>query len=425
MRTSLKISEDKCFDVTSPSASPDYAKRDPSQLYEWSLDDFDIGKTLGRGQHGKVFLARERRSGYLVAIKRMKKMSIIRSNMDRQIMTEIEIQSHFRHPNVLRVFCHFTDVENIYIVLELAGYGEVYYMVCREGRFEEEKAAGFVGQVCCGLSALHAKKVIHRDIKPENLLIGHDCTLKLADFGWSTRALSGRRKTLCGTKDYIAPEMAAKKVYNEKIDVWMVGILTFEFVHGNPPFCEDDLAKQCEVIQRGQYTINEELSEHCKDFISKCLTMEHEKRPTIDEMLDHIWLKKHRHLNNPYIGSYYSAILKDAEAAAEIEEKAKELRMQREQFEESQAQMEAATKENEQCTTSDNPNDQTNSESSSTVKRPFDKTGLSSAIKAKRPSIPCDVPPRIHESEEDVTSDEDEFDRGFGCTENYIDSSQS
>lgn len=86
------------------------------------------------------------------------------------------------------------------------------------------------------LKYLHSKHVIHRDIKPENLLLGLDGELKIADFGWSVHAPGNRRKTMCGTLDYLPPEMVEGKDHTERVDHWALGVLTFEFLNGFPPF---------------------------------------------------------------------------------------------------------------------------------------------------------------------------------------------
>lgn len=90
------------------------------------------------------------------------------------------------------------------------------------------------------LAYLHSKHVIHRDIKPENLLIGLDGELKIGDFGWSVHAPSNRRRTFCGTLDYLPPEMVEGKDHNEKVDHWALGVLAYEFLCGRPPFEEKD-----------------------------------------------------------------------------------------------------------------------------------------------------------------------------------------
>ena len=105
-------------------------------------------------------------------------------------------------------------------------------------RFDEGKAAEYVYQTIKALMYLHSKNVIHRDIKPENLLNCHG-TIKLSDFGWSAHAVEDKRKTMCGTLDYLPPEMVNRVSYNHKVDIWSIGILAFEFLTGKPPFESD------------------------------------------------------------------------------------------------------------------------------------------------------------------------------------------
>jgi len=129
------------------------------------------------------------------------------------------------------------------MILEYTPGGELYKELKESpgGRFDEPKCANIIFQVTKALSYIHSKDVIHRDIKPENLLRSFN-TIKLADFGWSCHAPSNRRKTLCGTLDYLPPEMCAyghsSDPYDKTIDIWSVGVLAYELATGSPPFEE-------------------------------------------------------------------------------------------------------------------------------------------------------------------------------------------
>jgi serine/threonine protein kinase len=175
---------------------------------------------------------------YILAVKCLYKSEIVQSRVEKQIRREIEIQQNLRHPNVLRLYGYFHDEKRIFLMLEFAGKGELYKQLTKYGSFSERRSAVYIDQMADALSYLHSKHVIHRDIKPENLLLGINGELKIGDFGWSVHAPSSRRTTLCGTLDYLPPEMVEGREHNEKVDYWALGVLTYEFIVGSPPFEE-------------------------------------------------------------------------------------------------------------------------------------------------------------------------------------------
>ena len=130
-----------------------------------------------------MYLAREKKSQFIVALKVLFKAQLQQSNVEHQLRREVEIQAHLRHQNILRLYGYFYDKEKIYLILEYAAKGELYRELQRQGKFSEAQTATYMVQLARALAYCHSKHVIHRDIKPENLLVGLNGELKIADFG--------------------------------------------------------------------------------------------------------------------------------------------------------------------------------------------------------------------------------------------------
>ncbi len=186
---------------------------------------------------GNVYLCRLKdHKNFIVALKVLQKSQLMKAGVEHQLRREIEIQSHLRHKNILRMFGYFYDDKRVYLILEYAPKGELYKELTRRGRFSERRAAQYISSIAEALDYCHRKHVIHRDIKPENLLLGYKGDVKISDFGWSVHAPSSRRTTLCGTLDYLPPEMIENKDHDHTVDIWSLGVLTYEFLCGHPPF---------------------------------------------------------------------------------------------------------------------------------------------------------------------------------------------
>jgi serine/threonine protein kinase len=164
--------------VSPPRRSAEPAESRPQQL-QFSLQDFDIGRPLGRGKFGNVYLAREKKSKFVVALKVLFKNQLSNANVEHQLRREIEIQSHLRHPNILRLYGYFYDETRVYLILEYAAQGELYKSLQMRGHFTEAETATYIAQLAHALDYCHTKHVIHRDIKPENLLVGLTGELKV------------------------------------------------------------------------------------------------------------------------------------------------------------------------------------------------------------------------------------------------------
>jgi len=251
---------------------------------KWKLSDFEIGKPLGRGKFGIVYLAREKRSKVLVALKVLFKNQLQSSGIEHQLKREIEIQAHLKHKNILRLYGFFYDKNRVYLILEYAPGGELYKLLKQEKTFSEPVAARYILSLVDALQYCHSKHVIHRDIKPENLLIGAGGELKISDFGWSVHAPHSRRSTLCGTLDYLSPEMIEGKQHDEAVDRWSLGVLLYEFLVGRPPFEAEDERETTARIAQVQLDLPSQLSEEAKDLLSRLLVYDPKQRMSLEEV---------------------------------------------------------------------------------------------------------------------------------------------
>ncbi|KAL8141262.1 hypothetical protein V2J09_007283 [Rumex salicifolius] len=298
------------FKIPRPNQKPPQQRKQSQQQQpqkpqipprNWSLDDFEIGKPLGRGKFGRVYLAREVKSKFVVALKVIFKEQIEKYRLHHQLRREIEIQKDLHHPNVLRLHGWFHDEERIFLILEYAFHGELYKLLRKHGHLPEKQAATYIASLTQALAYCHDKNVIHRDIKPENLLLDHEGRLKIADFGWSVQS-KNKRHTMCGTLDYLAPEMVEKKAHDYAVDNWTLGVLCYEFLFGAPPF--EAQSQQDTFLRISKVDLNfpsePNVSEDAKDLISRLLVKDSSKRLSLQKIMDHAWITKNANPTGVY-----------------------------------------------------------------------------------------------------------------------------
>ncbi|XP_054722405.1 aurora kinase C-like [Uloborus diversus] len=288
----VPASSNSSASAAQPPSSSNSTSASETEKKKWTLEDFDIGKPLGRGKFGNVYLAREKRSKFTVALKVLFKSQLKNHGVEHQLRREIEIQSHLKHPNVLRLFAYFYDDARVYLVLEYAAGGELYKVLREKKRFDESTAAKYISKIAGALKYCHSKNVIHRDIKPENLLLSATGEVKIADFGWSVHAPSSRRTTLCGTLDYLPPEMLDSRPYDHKVDLWCLGVLCYEFLVGRPPFESESTERTILLIKNITLGYPADVSPEAQNFISRLLRKNPAERMSINHILQHPWIVK-------------------------------------------------------------------------------------------------------------------------------------
>lgn len=261
----------------------------------WSLSDFEIMSKIGEGRFGKIYLAKEIRTQFLVAIKCLAKDAILAHDLKHQVQREVEIQSFCRHKNITRLYAYFWDDQRIFLVLEYANGGDLYGLMKRSGsHLPEPTVARLAYGIALGLSYLHEQGFIHRDIKPDNILL-HNGRVKICDFTWVV-SCSGdqRRQTLCGTLDYLSPEVVSSAPYDASIDDWCLGVVLYELLCGHPPFDGQPPAQTCLSIRQGSYEpLPPSVSTEASDCITRLLSVDANKRLRSGDVLTHPWIVRH------------------------------------------------------------------------------------------------------------------------------------
>ncbi|XP_053672052.1 aurora kinase C-like [Anopheles nili] len=295
METSTTPAGSSQADKESASGDAGQQSQQKASKKVWTLSNFDIGRPLGRGKFGNVYLAREKETKFVIALKVLFKKQVHAQGIEHQVRREIEIQSHLRHPNILRMYGYFHDETRIYLILEYAPGGTLFKKQQEQPgkRFPEKRCAIYVYSLVSALIYLHERNVIHRDIKPENLLLGHDGELKIADFGWSVHEPTSSRTTLCGTVDYLSPEMVQGQPHTKTVDLWSLGVLAYELLCGKAPFLANTYEETYRKIMKVQYTVPPEITKAAAHLISRLLVRDPANRMPLENVAVHPWIQLH------------------------------------------------------------------------------------------------------------------------------------
>ncbi|ORX52343.1 Pkinase-domain-containing protein [Hesseltinella vesiculosa] len=238
------------------------------------MNQFDIVRTVGTGSFGRVLLVKdheEPRKDDYYALKVMKKMVVIRNKQVEHINNERKVLAATNHPFLVKLFGTFQDNTNLYMVLSWVPGGELFSILRRQQCFCEDTSRFYAGQILMALSYLHDRHILYRDLKPENILVDANGYLKLTDFGFA-KYVEDVTWTLCGTPDYLAPEIIQSKGYGKSVDYWALGVLIYEMTAGIPPFMAANQFQLYEKIVLCQLDYPEKFSDALKDLLSHLLT---------------------------------------------------------------------------------------------------------------------------------------------------------
>nr|CCA21380.1 cAMPdependent protein kinase catalytic subunit putat [Albugo laibachii Nc14] len=256
---------------------------------------FEMGVTLGTGSFGRVRFATHKSTSTYWAIKILKKAEIIRLQQVEHMLSEKSILLCLDHPFVVNLAGTYQDPKYLYMVLEYIVGGEFFTHLRKAGRFDNNTTKFYASQVVSIFEYLHAQDFVYRDLKPENLLLDAEGYLKLTDFGFAKR-VAFKTYTLCGTPEYIAPEVLLNKGHGKGVDWWTLGILMYEMLAGQPPFCDEDPMGIYQQILSGRVSFPRFFDRNAKAIIKRLLTADLTKRyGSLKNGVDDI--KKHKYFS--------------------------------------------------------------------------------------------------------------------------------
>ncbi|KAG0587224.1 hypothetical protein KC19_2G149700 [Ceratodon purpureus] len=280
------------------SGSGDTADAAPEKkvwLENCKFTDFKLGPILGTGSFGRVHLAHHVPTGQICATKSLSKASIVKTKQVLHVKQEKSILARISHPFVVNLLGFCQDDQCVHLVIEYVCGGEFFTYLRSTGRFDEQTTRFYASQVLCAFEYLHNMDIIYRDLKPENLLLDEKGNIKVTDFGFA-KQIDRRTYTLCGTPDYLAPEIILNKGHGKPVDWWTFGVLIYEMLAGYPPFYDDDAVGTYQKILSGKVQFPGHFSRSAKDLLRRLLVADLTKRigclkGGVKDIKTHDWFK--------------------------------------------------------------------------------------------------------------------------------------
>ncbi|KAI0035766.1 cAMP dependent protein kinase [Vararia minispora EC-137] len=285
---------------SSPSRPLHNLEDEPDHLHrDLRLTDFDVKGTLGTGTFGRVLLVRHRLSppgnNAVFALKVMPKTEIIRLRQVEHVKAERHILSRVHHPFIVDLYATFQDKLNIYMLLSYVPGGELFTHLRRVGRFTPDVTRFYLAIIILALRFLHSYNIVYRDLKPENLLLDSRGYLRLTDFGFA-KVVDDRTWTLCGTPEYLAPEIIQSDGHGKPADWWACGVLAYEMMVGYPPFFDETPYGIYERILNGHINWPRDMDPLSRELIRGFLNPDRSKRlgnltAGAEDVLQHPWFR--------------------------------------------------------------------------------------------------------------------------------------
>jgi polo-like kinase 1 len=257
---------------------------------------YERGKFLGKGGFAKCYEMKCVDTNKNYAAKVFEKKALTNARSRKKLINEIKLHKKLHHQNIVNFEHFFEDKDNVYILLELCSNQTLNELLKRRKRLTEIEVQCYLMQIIKALKYIHSHKIIHRDLKLGNCFITQKLELKLGDFGLAAKLEyeGQRRRTVCGTPNYIAPEILEKKNgHSFEVDVWSLGVVAYTLLFGKPPFETPDVKLTYKKIKMNNYSFPENIKVHpsAKKLISSILNLDPSKRPGLEAIADHEFFK--------------------------------------------------------------------------------------------------------------------------------------
>ncbi|KAL0985415.1 hypothetical protein UPYG_G00156580 [Umbra pygmaea] len=243
--------------------------------------DFHFVKVIGKGSFGKVVLARYRQSGGFYAVKVLQKETILKKKEQKNVMVERSVlMKGLQHPFLVGLHFSFQTSHHLYFVLDYVSGGDLFFHLQRLGAFSEPRAKLYSAEIASALGYLHSVNIVYRDLKPENILLDRDGHVVLTDFGLCKEGVSvnGTTQTICGTPEYLAPEVLLGKAYSWNVDWWGLGCVLHEMLYGLPPFYSRSRAQMLKNILHTPLRLRSSVSQSAQSLLRGLLEKDSTKR---------------------------------------------------------------------------------------------------------------------------------------------------
>lgn len=244
------------------------------------MENLEVLRTLGAGAFGLVKLVKlkgsEPKKTY--ALKCLSKVAVVQNGFQDHVLREKTIMEELDHPFILKIHSAMQDSKNVYFLLEVLLGGELFKLLRDETQFPESCSQFYAASVLSALCYIHERKIAYRDLKPENLVLDAYGFVKLVDFGLAKKIRDGKTWTLCGTPDYLAPEVILNEGHDWAVDYWALGVLIYELTSGYAPFFAEEPMGVYENIVFGRTLMPPSFSLSLQDLLRKLLRSDQSKR---------------------------------------------------------------------------------------------------------------------------------------------------